>query len=466
MSIAAAPSCPAATPGPGRAALTGLCATLIGIGLARFAYTPLIPVLIGAGWFTAPQAAYLGAANLAGYLAGSLLARPMAARAPAALVLRAMMLLATAALFACAVRGSFGWFVAWRLGAGVAGGAIMVLAAPTVLPHVPPSRRGLVGGAIFTGVGVGIAASGTLVPVLLGQGLVATWCGLGALSAILTAIAWHGWPQAAPADLPARRLGPIVRPVDHRPPGDRERGANAPVGRSQPAELTDTPPCAGAAGTRTLIPEPRGPRWRTAARAPAPGSARGSLARHALLLEYGLNAVGLVPHMVFLVDFVARELGRGIAAGSRYWIAYGVGAVLGPMIAGRAADRFGFPRALRSAFALQAVAVALPALSSGPAALLASSVVMGAFTPGIVPLVLGRAHELVEPDPAAQRAIWSHATTAFALGQAAGAYGFSYLFSRAAGSYALLFDGAAAVLVVALALDLAAGGRRGPWRIT
>src|SRR5215207_7251621 len=47
------------------ATASALCAILVGIGLARFAYTPLIPALVEAGWFTPAQAAYLGAANLA-----------------------------------------------------------------------------------------------------------------------------------------------------------------------------------------------------------------------------------------------------------------------------------------------------------------------------------------------------------------------------------------------------------------
>ena len=51
--------------------LFGLYFSLVGIGLARFAYTPLIPALISAGWFSPSQAAYLGAANFAGYLAGA-----------------------------------------------------------------------------------------------------------------------------------------------------------------------------------------------------------------------------------------------------------------------------------------------------------------------------------------------------------------------------------------------------------
>ena len=190
-----------------RVTLAGLCATLVGIGLARFAYTPLLPALITEGWFPASQAAYLGAANLAGYLAGALCARAGCARsAGAPRVLRGMMALVTAAFFACALPLSFAWFFLWRFAAGVAGGTLMVLAAPTVLPHVPAARRGLAGGAIFTGVGLGIMASGTVVPAApRRRGSSTTWCGLGVLSLLLTALAWGGWP-AREAAAPTRAL--------------------------------------------------------------------------------------------------------------------------------------------------------------------------------------------------------------------------------------------------------------------
>jgi hypothetical protein len=46
-----------------RFALAGLCASLVGIGLARFAYTPLIPALIAAKWFSPSDIIYLGAAG-------------------------------------------------------------------------------------------------------------------------------------------------------------------------------------------------------------------------------------------------------------------------------------------------------------------------------------------------------------------------------------------------------------------
>lgn len=373
-----------------RATLSGLCANLVGVGLARFAYTPIIPVLIAAQWFVPSQAAYLGAANLAGYLAGALLARPLAARLAPAVVLRAMMLLTAASFFACAYPVSFAWFFGWRFAAGFGGGTLMVVAAPAIMPHVPASQRGMVSGAIFAGVGLGIAASGTLVALLLRQGLVETWYSLGALALLLTAAAWGGWP--------------------HRP----------------------VAPASGEAKVRGV-------------------RAGGTLG--ALYVEYGLSAVGLVPHMVFLVDFIARGRGLGIELGARYWVLFGVSAIAGPVLLGFAADRIGFRLMLRLAFAVDAAAIAL-ALVDVPLALTASSIIVGASVSGVVPLALGRVRELVH-DEALQRHAWSTCTVAFAVGQAAAAYGFSYVFAQTDGAYAALFAIGVGAFALALALDLA-----------
>ena len=375
----------------GRAILAGACASLVGIGLARFAYTPLVPVLVTEQWFTPVQAAYLGGANLVGYLAGALGARRISAAAPTSVVMRTLMLVATASFFACAHPTAFSWFLVWRVIAGFCGGALMVLAANAVLPHVPLARHGLAGGAIFTGVGLGIAASGLLVPVLLWWGLGATWNGFGILSLLLTLLAWSGWPPHA---------------------GGRAIGAEIEERR---------------------LPSPR--------------------ALLALYVAYGLNAVGLVPHMLFLVDFIARELGQGLIAGARYWVVFGMGAVAGPLLAGFVADRVGFGLAMRLALLAQALSVGLVALADGPIALLISSAVVGAFVPGVVPLALGRVHTLVSGVQDRKRA-WSLCTAAFALGQAGAAYAFSYVFAQTAGAYRPLFVAGAAVLLLALAVDL------------
>jgi predicted MFS family arabinose efflux permease len=377
-----------------RSTISALCASVVGLGLARFAYTPLLPAIIDAHWFAASDAAYLGAANLAGYLAGALVAVPMTARASASAILRAMMLIATAAFFACAWPVDFAWFFAWRFVSGLSGGALMVLAAPTVLAHIPASRRGVASGAIFMGVGLGIAASGALVPLLLHQGLTRTWIGLGILALILTLVAWSGWP----------RQDADVSPTHHR--------------------------------ERHLHPTAR---------------------LRALYFGYGLNALGLVPHMIFLVDFIARGLGQGLDTGAEYWVLFGLGAIVGPVLSGHLADRVGFGPALRLAFLIEAVGVALPALGSSSGWLIVSAVVVGAFTPGIVPLVLGRVHELLTHHPAAQKSAWSKATTSFAIAQAFAAYGMSFLFIRSGGDYLLLFALGSCALVLALLVDLVVG---------
>ena len=63
-----------------RVIVAGICALILTVGLARFAYTALMPQMVLAGWFTGEQVAYLGAANLLGYLIGALAAAPLAER--------------------------------------------------------------------------------------------------------------------------------------------------------------------------------------------------------------------------------------------------------------------------------------------------------------------------------------------------------------------------------------------------
>jgi len=314
---------------------------------------------------------------------------------PSAAVLRMMMLLAAATFFASAAPISFLWFFVWRFASGLTGGVLMVLAATTILAYVPPARRGLAGGAIFTGVGLGIAASGTLVPLLLERGLTETWLGLGVLALVLTVAAWGGWPR------------------------------------------------------ETLLPPAAKP-------AAAPGDLpSASLTLKALYAGYALCAVGMVPHMIFLVDFVARGLGQGVDVGARYWVLLGFGATAGPVLAGYLADRIGFAHAVRLAFLIQAAAVAVLTVWTGTIGLIASSLLVGASLPGIVPIVLGRVIELTPPDGPARKTAWGNATTAFALGQAAAAYGYSYVFAQG-GGYALLFALGAGALVLAVVLDLLA----------
>jgi predicted MFS family arabinose efflux permease len=376
-----------------RAVAAALLAILVGIGLSRFAYSPLIPAVVEARWFSPGEAAYLGAANLAGYLIGALGGRRLAAWSSPVTALRVLMLAASLAFVASAFPLSFGWFFLWRLVSGITGGALMVLAAPTVLPHVPAARRGLAAGAIFAGVGLGIILSGTLVPALLVHGLPTTWFALAGLSFAATGLAWFWWPATDAA-------------------------------ATGPAAAADT----GLLRQPALIP---------------------------IYASYGLIAVGLVPHMVFLVDFVARGLGQGIAVGGRYWVLFGIGALLGPLLAGRLADRLGFDRALRTVLVVHIASAALLAFDHSAAALAISSLFIGSAVSGTVPLVLGQTQQRVLPADL-QKTAWGIATATFALGQAGGGYAYSFLFAATGGDFELLFLLGATALFLALLTNLLA----------
>ena len=375
--------------GDGRALFAGLCASFVGVGLARFAYAPLIPALIGAAWLTPASAVYLGATNFAGYLMGALVSQNVGRRFGIAPALRAAMLLTGASFLACAFPLSEAWLSFWRFIAGFTGALLMVLAAPGIVARLPAARRGFASGLIFTGIGLGVAAAGILLPLLLQMGLREVWLAFGALTLLLAGITWTGWQDAAAPSVAADATAP-------------------------------------AAPTRPL---------------------------RALYVEYGLNAFGLVPHFVFFVDYIARGLGHGVAAGAGYWVVFGIAACLGPLLCGLLADRIGFRDALRAAYVLQLGAVLLPLIDSGPAALAVSAAIAGAALPGVVALTMGRTQELA-PDDAARRRAWRVCTVTFAVAQAAAGYLLAFVFAQTH-DYAILFALGGGALALCLLIDLA-----------
>lgn len=381
-----------------RLGLAGGVATLLGIGMARFAYTPLIPALVEAGWFSAHAAAYLGAVNLLGYLVGAAVAH----RATLAFGVRAVLAVAlavtVASLFACALDGGVYWYGFWRLACGISGAVLVVVGAPAAMSRVAPAERARTGALVFTGIGVGVAASGTLVPWLAKVGVAAAWL---VLALIAAALAWWSW-RAAWRDL---------------------------------AALPETAAEAGGASALPLV------------------------AIGLVIAAYSLDAVGFVPHTLFWVDYIARELGQGLSTGSGYWVVLGLGAMCGPVAAGWLAARLGFRPALTLALAFKALAVALPLVSTSTAALGLSSFLVGLLIPGTVTLTSGSIAALT---PAArQQQFWGWATLGFALAQAVGAYGMSWGYERL-GSYLPLFGLACTALVLATLSAAAAAIRSTP----
>lgn len=371
-----------------RVASGGLAATFIGNGLGRFAYTPLIPVLIAAGWFSPAEASYLAAANLAGYLFGALLADRLSRAMGGTDAIRLAAAATAVSLLACGWNLGFAWYAAWRFLAGVTGGVLMVLAVPVVLAVTAPERRGRAAGVVITGIGLGITASGLIIPALASAGPRAIWLALAAAAAALTAYIWFAVPReridAATTKAAAPRLPPAVWP---------------------------------------------------------------------LLAAYGCDAIGFIPHTVFWIDFIARALGHGLATGGTHWIVFGCSVVVGPLLCGLFADRYGLGVAFLLSMLVKAAGVGLPLVSTHPVALFASSVVVGMLVSGSTSLCSAWTAELV--GIAHHRRVWGWMTGAFGVALAAGAWLLSHIFALTH-AYPPLFAIGAGALVAGVVLSAAA----------
>ncbi|TCC97146.1 YbfB/YjiJ family MFS transporter [Pedobacter hiemivivus] len=176
-----------------------------------------------------------------------------------------------------------------------------------------------------------------------------------------------------------------------------------------------------------------------------------------LVISYACNAVGFVPHTVFWVDFISRGLGRGITAGTQFWIILGASAALGPVITGFIADRIGFAKSIRISLLVKAVGVVLPLISTATWSLTLSSIFVGSLALGITSLASGRTSELVGHDQ--QKQVWSIMTIYFSLTHAGTAYLLTFIFSTTH-SYLLLFEIGAVTLLIGSVLDYLASRQK------
>ena len=380
-----------------RLAAGGHATLLLAMGIGRFSYTPMVPPLILTGTLSEAEAGYVGACNLAGYLVGALCIPALRRRLAAVSLLRLGILLCFLGIAASALPLGFIWLATSRLVIGIAAAWMMVMALSIVVASAPRETMGRATGTVFTGVGVGIAFSGIVVPSLLDLGLVYAWTGLAVVGAVATAVAFWGW---AAADGPG--------PTPPKPARAERRGWTFP------AQLR------------------RLPVW-------------------CLLLAHGMFAIGLIPHTIYWVDYIARALDLGMEAGGFYWILVGVGALTGPLACGWLADKVGFTVALVTIFAFLAIGVAVPVIWAVPPMLVLSSLIFGA-QPGLSAVISGRTGQVVGKD--AMPEVWRWMVLSSAVTKAVAGYALVWLFDLT-GSYTILFITGGAALALGAVFSLA-----------
>jgi len=180
-----------------RTGLAGAIAMAAAMGFGRFSYTPILPSMISGVPLSAADAGFIASANFVGYLVGAVLAAYGWAtgweRKVALLALAATALL----LAAMAMTTSVPVFAIIRFLAGVASAFALVFSSQIVLSHGALAGNDHVQAAHFGGPGAGIALSSVMVLLvgLLFDGSAdawrASWIG-GALysAASLIAVWW------------------------------------------------------------------------------------------------------------------------------------------------------------------------------------------------------------------------------------------------------------------------------------
>ncbi len=212
----------------------------------------MIPALVEAGQFTASQAGFIGAYNFFGYLVGTVAAPLMRKRWGEVPSLHICLVVSLLCLIASIVPWGFTWLAFWRFLVGAMVGVMMIYSLAIVTRYAPAERLGAATGIVFTGVGIGILFTATLVPVLLDIGLAATWAGFALIGGAGVYVAFWGWRAAGPDT------------------GAPNPGSSLPV----TARVEWTPTVIGLVSARTLF------------------------------------SLGLIPHSICWVDYLVRGLGR------------------------------------------------------------------------------------------------------------------------------------------------------------
>ena len=190
----------------------GITALVIAMGISRFAYTPLLPIMQYDAGLSDVFAGYLASINYAGYLAGALWIawRPPTVSAVTALRLHLLVNIASTLLMGCIDQ-----FIVWsllRFVGGFSSAMIFVLASGVVLQHLAHHRRQGWSGWLYSAIGIGIVITALTVPPL-GElfGWRGAWFGLALISFLLAypAYYWlageHPPPPTGSAETPGSR---------------------------------------------------------------------------------------------------------------------------------------------------------------------------------------------------------------------------------------------------------------------
>jgi predicted MFS family arabinose efflux permease len=171
-------------------ALAGSAALAVAMGIGRFAFTPVLPMMQEDFGLSVSEGGWLATANYVGYLVGALSAIGMRVRSTAAI--RAGLVVIGLSTLAMGLQHQFLLWVVLRAIAGIASAWVLVFVSAWALERLALLERSDLSGTVYAGVGTGIVAAGgaCLVVMSLHAGSFDAWLSLAVISIAVTAAIW------------------------------------------------------------------------------------------------------------------------------------------------------------------------------------------------------------------------------------------------------------------------------------
>jgi MFS family permease len=383
-------------PRPLAIAAAGLLALAIAMGIGRFAFTPLLPMMLHDGVVDLPAASWLATANYLGYWLGAMACALQPAlwrrwgRAPLVHTHAVRVGLVATVLLTLGMAAPWpGAWALWRGLAGVASAVVFVYVSGWCLARLAVLGAPSLAGLIFVGPGLGIAVSGFAATAMVAQGVHSAtgWTLFALLALVLTALAW---PQ----------LRGTVKP----PPA-------ATGGQGHPS-----------AGTIA-----------------------------AFTLAYGLAGLGYIVTATFL-PVIARQALPGSIWLDLFWPIFGIGVSAGALLTLRLPVHWDRRHLLMACYGMQAAGVLLTVWRPTLGGFALGSLLLGLPFTAITLFAMQEARRLW---PHNASALIGLLTAAYGLGQIAGPPMVAWVLARsssAAQGFATSLQAAAAALVAGLAI--------------
>ena len=337
-----------------RVAAAGVVALAVAMGIGRFGFTPLLPLMQDDYGLSVGQGAWLATANYLGYLAGALLTT--AWRLPPAIAIRGGLAAIGVTTAAVALNAGFAGWLLLRGLAGIASAVVMIHIAAWCSERFEAAHAPALHGAVFSGVGFGIAGVGALVLALapLQVGAARSWAILG----IASLAAWLA-VNAAIADAGKRPTAPQSTAYSH---WNLDTDTVCIVG------------CFGVAGFGYIVP-------------------------------------------ATFIPVMARQVVADPALFTLAWPVFGAAAAASTFAASVLVRRFGNRNVWFASHIIMAIGVILPALSSRLMAVVAASLLVGSTFMVITMCAVREARAQAGPESIG---LLGMMTAAFAVGQLVG----------------------------------------------